>query len=223
MYERHQAVGALLGADRAGSVLDVGGLAGSLSRFMPAARVVALNVDGTGDMTYAGDTLPFDDCAFDVVVSLDTLEHVSPGGRAHFMAECRRVACRTLLGQPHGVPGHAAYEAKLDELYCAVHGDYHRWLHEHVRNGLPCEADLAHYRQLLAAAGFTTVTYYCGSYEWQCRNLQRSLNLHRTLGPLRKLSGVYDLAVLAVPWPQPVFAETPEVTSNRFYLLAQHR
>ena len=92
-----------------------------------------------------------------------------------------------------------------------------------MRNGLPCEADLAHYRQLLAAAGFTTVTYYCGSYEWQCRNLQRSLNLHRTLGPLRKLSGVYDLAVLAAPWPQPVFAETPEVTSNRFYLLAQRR
>ena len=88
-------------------------------------------------------------------------------------------------------------------------------------NGLPCEADLVQYRQLLAAAGFTTKTYYCGSYEWQCRNLERSLNLHRTLGPLRKLSGFYDLATLAFPWPEPVFAEAPEDTTNRFYLLAQ--
>lgn len=221
MYERHQAVGTLLGTDLDGSVLDVGGLAGGLRRFMPAAGVVALNVDGTGDMTYAGDNLPFDDCSFDVVVSLDTLEHVPPGGRGHFMAECARVARRTLLvAAPYGAPGHSAYEAKLDNLYRDVHGEYHRWLHEHVLNGLPCEADLVQHRQLLAAAGFTTKTYYCGSYEWQCRNLERSLNLHRTLGPMRKLSGFYDMAALAFPWPEPEFAETPEDTTNRFYLLA---
>ena len=222
MYERHQAVGTLLGTDLDGTVLDVGGLAGGLRRFMPAASVVALNVDGTGDMTYAGDNLPFDDCSFDVVVSLDTLEHVPPAGRGHFMTECARVARRTLLvAAPYGAPGHSAYEEKLDNLYRDVHGEYHRWLHEHVLNGLPCEADLVQHRQLLAAAGFTTKTYYCGSYEWQCRNLERSLNLHRTLGPLRKLSGFYDLAALAVPWPEPVFSETPDSTTNRFYLLAQ--
>ena len=33
MYERHQAVGTLLDANLAGSVLDVGGLSGGLSRF----------------------------------------------------------------------------------------------------------------------------------------------------------------------------------------------
>ena len=104
-------------------------------------------------MTYDGDDLPFDDCSFDVVVSLDTLEHVPPGSRVHFMAECERVARRTLLvAAPYGTPGHSAYEAKLDDLYRDVYGDHHRWLHEHVLNGLPCEADLVQYRQLLAAS-----------------------------------------------------------------------
>ena len=77
--------------------------------------------------------------------------------------------------------------------------------------------------ELLATAGFTTQTYYCGSYEWQCRNLERSLTLHRTLGPVRKLSGFYDLFNHAAPWPEPVFAEQPAETTNRFYLLAQRR
>lgn len=222
MYERHQAVGTLLGAELTGSVLDVGGLSGGLSRFMLQARVVALNVDGTGDMSYDGSVLPFEDGSFDVVVSLDTLEHVPPSGRTHFMAECLRVACRTLLvAAPYGTVGHSAYEAKLDNLYRDVYGDYHRWLHEHVLNGLPCEADLALYRQMLAAAGSTVKTYYCGDYGWQCRNLERSLNLHRSLGTLRKLSAAYDLLTLAAPWPEPVFAEIATPTTNRFYLLAQ--
>ena len=167
---------------------------------------------------------PFGDCSFDVVVSLDTLEHVPPNGRAHFMVECIRVARRTLLvAAPYGTAGHSAYEAKLDNLYRDVHGDYHRWLHEHVLNGLPCEADLAQYRQMLVAGGYSATAYYCGSYEWQCRNLDRSLTLHRRLGPLRKLSGFYDLATLAAPWPEPVFAEQPAPTTNRFYLLARRR
>jgi hypothetical protein len=222
MYERHQAVGTLLGADVGGSVLDVGGLSGGLSRFMPGAQVVALNVDGTGDMSYDGGVIPFGDCSFDVVVSLDTLEHVPPCGRGRFIAECMRVARRTLLvAAPYGTHGHSAYEAKLDSLYRDVHGDYHRWLHEHVLNGLPCETDLAHYRQLLSVGGFEAKTYYCGDFEWQCRSLERSLTIRRSLGPLRKLSAAYDLLSLAARWPEPVFAEQAAETANRFYLLAE--
>jgi SAM-dependent methyltransferase len=222
MYERHQAVGTLLGAQLTGSVLDVGGLAGGLSRFMPGAHVVALNVDGTGDIDYDGSVIPFDDGSFDVVVSLDTLEHVPPSGRTHFMAECLRVArCTLLVAAPYGSAGHSAYEAKLDNLYRDVYGDYHRWLHEHVLNGLPREADLALYRRMVVVAGFAVKSYYCGDYGWLCRNLERSLNLHRSLGPLRKLSAAYDLLTLAAPWPEPVFAETATPTANRFYLLAQ--
>ena len=62
---------------------------------MPKAAVVALNVDGTGDMSYDGGAIPFDDGSFDVVVSLDTLEHVPPSGRVDFHGRVH--AC----GTPH--------------------------------------------------------------------------------------------------------------------------
>jgi SAM-dependent methyltransferase len=222
MYERHQAVRTLLGEGRAGAVLDVGGIRGSLAQFVPGAQVVALNVDGTGDQQYDGGTIPFAAGAFDVVVSLDTLEHVPPAARAQFVAECARVCRRTLLiAAPYGSPGHGAYEARLDELYRAVHGEYHRWLHEHVVNGLPTEGELEARREALAAGGFAVKTFYCGDYRWQCRRLERSLTLHRRLGPLRRLSAGYDLAMLAAPWPAPVFAAAPDATTNRFYLVAQ--
>jgi SAM-dependent methyltransferase len=219
MYERHRAVGTLLGAGLRGTVLDVGGIRGSLSRFMPHAEVLALNVDGTGDRQYDGGAIPFADGAFDTVVSLDTLEHVPPAARAAFLGECMRVARRMLLvAAPYGSPGHGDYEARLDELYRTVHGDYHRWLHEHVVNGLPTEENLEDYRRLLVREGFTATTFYCGDYGWQCRGLQRSLTLHRSLGPLRRLSAGYDLLMLAAPWPVPTFEQQPAATTNRFYL-----
>jgi SAM-dependent methyltransferase len=225
MYERHQAVRTLLGAQEGAAVLDVGGIAGGLSAFLPRAQVLALNIDDTGDICYDGATIPYDDGAFDTVVSLDTLEHVPPTARARFVGECLRVARRTLLiAAPYASGGHEAYEAKLDELYRAVHGDYHRWLHEHVVNGLPREEDLGAYRSAFAAAGFGTTTYYCGDYTWQCRNLERSLTLQRRLqglGPLRKAANAYDLLTLAAPWPTPDFAPDPTPTTNRFYLLGQ--
>ncbi len=56
-----------------------------------------------------------------------------------------------------------------------------------------------------------------GTGEWTLRLLCLTL----AVTPLRKLSGFYDLAALALPWPEPVFAEAPEDTTNRFYLLAQ--
>jgi hypothetical protein len=74
MYERHQAVRTLLGAQEGAAVLDVGGIAGGLSAFLPRAQVLALNIDDTGDICYDGATIPYDDGAFDTVVSLDTLE-----------------------------------------------------------------------------------------------------------------------------------------------------
>jgi hypothetical protein len=226
MYERHQAVRTLLDTPAGAAVLDVGGIAGGLQSFLPGAKVTALNIDDTGDVHYDGKTIPYPDGAFDTVVSLDTLEHVPPSGRARFVTECRRVSRHTMLiAAPYGSGGHGAYEAKLDKLYRVVYGDYHRWLHEHVVNGLPQKDDLAAYRRTLAAAACTVTTYYCGDYTWQCANLERSLTLQRRLqglGPLRKAANVYDLLTLAAPWPAPVFALDPTPTTNRFYLLAHH-
>ncbi len=60
----------------------------------------------------------------------------------------------------------------------------------------------------------------CGSYKWECRNLERSFNLHRSLCPLRKLSAGYDLLTLSAPGPSPSSPRPPPVLP-RFCLLAQ--
>jgi SAM-dependent methyltransferase len=221
-YERHQAVSTLLGRKFSGAVLDVGGLSGGLRRFLPNAQVVALNLDGTGDVAYGGETIPFSDGAFDVVVSLDTLEHVPWDARTGLLSECIRVAGRALLvAAPYGTPGHSAYEAKLDRLYRDVHGDFHQWLHEHVIRGLPNDEEIAGLCQMLMGRGFSVRVYYSGDYEWQCRNFERSLNLAQRLGPFHRLRGLFDLLTIAVSSPVPTLAETASETTNRFYLFGE--
>lgn len=58
-YERHKAVDLLLGKACCGLILDVGGLAGSLANSVRGAKVIALNIDSTGNVRYAGKTFPF--------------------------------------------------------------------------------------------------------------------------------------------------------------------
>ncbi len=86
--------------------------------------------------------LPFEDRSFDVVVSVDTLEHIpSREDRAQALSEMLRV-CRgaVIVGYPCGPTSQAA-DASLAEEYqqrgLAVPG----WLEEHLRHGLP-EMDL---------------------------------------------------------------------------------
>jgi len=53
-YERHKAVDLLLGSGFRGTVLDAGGLSGSLAPFLPGAEILALNLDESGDVVYGG-------------------------------------------------------------------------------------------------------------------------------------------------------------------------
>ena len=147
-----------------------------------------------------------------------------PDARAFFLKECARVAGQALLiAAPYGTPGHSAYEAKLDRLWRDVQGNSNRWLHEHVVNGLPNDEEIAGYRQILVADGFTVRVYYSGDYRWQCRNLERSLDLARKLGPFRTLAGTFNLLTVAADWSALAFSETPCETTNRFYCLAHRR
>lgn len=86
--------------------------------------------------------MPFKDSAFDIVVSADTLEHMSKEDRKKAISEMVRVARRSVM---IAVPsGHAALEQDktLDDEYAQLHGKRFHFLEEQVGYGLPEEEDI---------------------------------------------------------------------------------
>src|SRR5947209_7571981 len=77
------------------AVLDVGGYPGHTTRFLPADWVVVVDstaADGAAVQTAtylrgSGLALPFERDSFDLVLSLDSLEHVPGADRPRYLAE----------------------------------------------------------------------------------------------------------------------------------------
>ena len=140
--ERHAIVGRLSGAPE--SVLDAGGVPRALAKHLPrGTRIVTANVEPPADLLVKGVTLPVEDASFELVTSVDVLEHIAPDDRPRFVAELVRAAKRrVVLCCPFGSPEHQAAEAELLEWYEALTGQRSQWLAEHVQNGLPTDDDL---------------------------------------------------------------------------------
>jgi hypothetical protein len=83
------------------------------------------------------DCLPFPDKSWDIVVSIDMLEHIPPGLRDKALREMIRVT-RSLLVLAVPV-GDAAFEhdIELHDYYISQHGRPHRFTREHIEFGLP--------------------------------------------------------------------------------------
>lgn len=129
--------------------LEVGANRNGLARFT-RTPVVAVNLSVSelrearecdrvlpvrADMT----ALPFADKAFDVVVCMDTFEHVSREVRDKGATEIVRVLGPTgtgVVGFPAGAPARAA-EARVRAAYQRATGLRLRWLEEHTIYGLP--------------------------------------------------------------------------------------
>ena len=140
-WERHVLVARAV--ERPGTVLDVGGRPGELAAFLPGSRVTALNVDEPADVVASDERLPFPDGSFDVVTSLDVLEHLSRERRRSHLEELVRVARSQVLACcPLGTKAHVQAEEELAAWYESVAGSPHRFLQEHLANGLPTEAEL---------------------------------------------------------------------------------
>jgi SAM-dependent methyltransferase len=189
--ERHAIVGKLAGTPE--TVLDAGGVPGLLVPYLPrGARVVTANVEPPADLLVQGVELPVDDGSFDLVTSLDVLEHIVPADRRAFVAELVRAAKdRVVLCCPLGTPQHQAAEAELLEWYEQATGDRHEWLAEHVENGLPTDDEIR--------AAFATATddaeisfLYHGDFRTSTELLKQTASAMAN-GPGRK-------AVLVAKW-----------------------
>lgn len=145
LYQRHKLVQEAVERIRDGrprlAILDVGGSPGHLKAFLPRDQVVVVDREGRREevqLLAEAFALPFADGAFDVVVSLDTLEHVARTRRAGFVKELARVTRDALLlTAPFDGPQVAEAESILDGFLRHRLKMDHRFLGEHLEHGLP--------------------------------------------------------------------------------------
>lgn len=90
----------------------------------------------------SGTKLPFPDKSFDVVIAVDTLEHVKPANRPKVIAEMRRVAKKEIIvAVPTG--GEAAeQDRKLNRAYKKIYKKTFPFLDEQQDFGLPTKEEI---------------------------------------------------------------------------------
>jgi hypothetical protein len=153
-------------------VLDVGGYPGILRHFLSeeSFELSVLDVvpdDGTipGYTQGSGMDLPYADGSFDVLFSLDTLEHIPGRERDRFLAELRRVArlAVVMINPIQSVPADLAEET-LDEYIRWLLDAQQEQLAEHRAFGLP---DFAATRTSFESGGWLTHTFNLANvYNW---------------------------------------------------------
>lgn len=135
VFERHKYIGDLI-FDGA-TILDVGGSISRLTSYCNPKSITTADVKEPVDILYDGKKIPVDDTSYDVVTSIDVLEHVPVKQREEFVGELVRIARkRVIISAPYGSPEHSAYEKKI-LAYFSAKGIKMPYLAEHVEIGLP--------------------------------------------------------------------------------------
>ncbi|MBM2809901.1 MAG: hypothetical protein HW416_660, partial [Chloroflexi bacterium] len=158
------------GIDRL-SALDVGGFPGLTTQFLPQDSVVVIDVvagqpvDGARYLRADGAALPFSSGAFDLVVSLDSLEHVPQDRREAYVSELLRVSRGfVLILAPFDQEETVLAERLLAEFVRVVNQEEQPQLREHRENGLP---SLEEWSGFLRDRGLPCVSFSSGFvYNW---------------------------------------------------------
>lgn len=144
IYERHKFIGKFIKPNK--SILDVGGSMSRLGEFTKNCTITTADVVEPTDILYNGKKIPVKDSSYDVVTSIDVMEHIPSKDRADFVKELFRVAKEVIIiSAPLGTDFHLEYEKKTLEYYKSKKIKL-PFLEEHVAIGLPKPSQVNEFR-----------------------------------------------------------------------------
>ncbi|RMF02724.1 MAG: class I SAM-dependent methyltransferase [Chloroflexi bacterium] len=147
--------------DRPVRILDVGG-SPTAWKFLPEYSVTTANLSVSEAISLQtdGTRLACKDESFDVVITVDTLEHLPEALRPAFLDELMRVAADyIIITGPFANDYNEFGEATLNEYIVNAFHAHHQFLQEHLQNGLP---SLELCRHQLTAAGAENIAVPSG-------------------------------------------------------------
>lgn len=155
IYERHKFIGKFIKNDK--NILDVGGSMSKLGDFTSNCMITTADVVKPADIIYDGKKIPVDDKSYDVVTSIDVMEHIPSDARADFVKELDRIAKEIIIiSAPLGTDFHLNYEKQTLEYY-QKKGITLPFLEEHVKIGIPKPEQIHGF-----AKQYHGKTYYAG-------------------------------------------------------------
>lgn len=140
-------------------ILDVGGFDGSLALFLSPNNYSSMGVD-PATTGASGRDLPVESKSFDVVVSIDALEHVRQEEREKLLTELVRVTRKTLL-----INFPEARSTPAQEI--ALQLTSNQFIHEHVNYKLPTrEETVALLNKIAPKVSLSSVTAHTEIATW---------------------------------------------------------
>ena len=139
-----------------------------ISEFLPAWRTVTADLPSSplaGYVRARGDELPFADRSFDLVSSVDVLEHVPADRRERLIGHLVRASRRVvMLAAPFASPLVSQAESLVAEFVERTCGYVQGQLSEHRERGLP---DLDATRRQIEVSGWSAVVFRYGNlWRW---------------------------------------------------------
>lgn len=215
-YSRYRAVAEvvqeIIGKDRA-TLLDVGsGSECLLDRLLPHCATtfvdpLLVGSEGPERIAATAHSPLLDDRRFDLVVSVDTLEHIPELEREAFVERLSQLARRgVVIAAPFSDAGDAtAVDAEVNRIYRSVHLRDYPWLVDHFTYGLP---SLRTTRRLLEGLGWECELVPNG-HAWWLRSLLPLILVFHEIEELRpaalRLSAEFNRSLAPVDDVEPAY------------------
>ena len=149
LFQRYKVISDMINTFRKNKeifkILEIGaGGEETLKKFLPRDNFIFLDKEllpenGQKNNYILGDITEMHIAeSYDFVVSTDTYEHIHPSSRKRFINELIQPSTiATIIAAPFDTLGVKESEVIVNEAYVLTYGIEHRWLHEHIQNGLP--------------------------------------------------------------------------------------